>query len=58
MCNRQPHRTLFSVIANDKTLNEAMRLVEEACGDLEEPSTGIIFVVPVTRVKGLADPVD
>ncbi len=56
--DRQPNRTLFSVIDDDKTLNEAMRLVEDACGDLEEPSTGIMFVVPVTRVKGLAAPVD
>lgn len=52
--DRESNRTLFSVIRDDDTLERAMRLVEEICGDLEEPSTGIMFVVPVSRVTGLA----
>lgn len=51
---RESNRTIFSVIRDDETLERAMSLVEEACGDLEESSTGIMFVVPVSRVKGLA----
>jgi hypothetical protein len=54
---RQANRTIFSVIDDDETLEQAMTLVEESCGDLDEPATGIMFVVPVSRVKGLALPV-
>ncbi len=51
---RQANRTIFSVIQDDATLDAAMNLVEEACGDLEQPSTGIMFAVPITRVRGMA----
>lgn len=54
---RQANRTIFSVIDDDKTLEQAMKLVEESCGNLDEPATGIMFVVPVSRVKGMALPV-
>jgi nitrogen regulatory protein P-II 1 len=51
---RQSNRTLFSVIKDDETLGAAMEVVEEACGSLDEPSTGIMFVLPASRVTGLA----
>ena len=52
--NRQPNRTIFSVIKDDETLDQAMNVVEEVVGGLEESSTGIMFAIPVTRVRGLA----
>ena len=52
--NRQPNRTVFSVIKDDKTLDQAMAVVEEVTGNLEESASGIMFAIPVTRVKGLA----
>jgi nitrogen regulatory protein PII len=52
--DRTSNRTVFSVIRDDEHLDRAIEMVEEACGDLEEPSTGILFVVPVSRVVGLA----
>lgn len=55
--DRKANRTIFTVIDDEETLDKAMRLVEESCGNLEAPATGIMFVVPVTRVKGLALPV-
>jgi hypothetical protein len=29
-------------------------MVQEVCGDLTAPGTGILFTVPVSRVVGLA----
>jgi len=52
--NRQPNRTVFSVIKDDETLDQAMAVVEEVTGNLEESASGIMFAIPVTRVKGLA----
>ena len=51
---RKPNRTIFSVIKDDETLERAMAVVEEVVGSLESSATGIMFSVPITRVKGLA----
>ncbi len=51
---RESNRTIFSVIPDDDTLEAAMNRVAEICGDLSDSSTGIMFVLPVTRVMGLA----
>ena len=51
---RKPNRTVFSVIKDEDTLDRAMAVVEEIVGDLEESATGIMFAIPVVRVKGLA----
>ena len=56
--NRQPNRTIFSVIKDEQTLDLAMEVVEEACGDLGDTSTGIMFAVPVSHVTGLASKVE
>ncbi len=56
--DRESNRTIFSIISDDLTLDLAMKLVENTCGDLQEPSTGIMFVVPITHVVGLAPKVE
>ncbi len=56
--NRLPNRTIFSVIRDEQTLDLAMEVVETVCGDLGERSTGIMFAVPVSHVKGLAPKVE
>lgn len=48
------NRTIFSVIEDEETVLAAMRAIEEVCGDLDQPGTGILFTVPVKRCKGLA----
>jgi nitrogen regulatory protein PII len=50
---RPRNHTLFSVIDEDK-VDRVMALVREVCGDLDGPSTGIAFTIPVTRVEGLS----
>lgn len=52
--NRLPNRTVFSVIKDDETLELAMQVIEDVVGDLGESATGIMFAIPVTRIKGLA----
>lgn len=50
---RPQNRTIFSVIA-DELIDPALELLQDVCGDLASPATGIAFVVPVSRVVGLA----
>ena len=54
--NRVENYTVFSVIRTEETLEKAITLVHEIVGDLKEPGSGILFVVPVTRIEGLAVP--
>jgi hypothetical protein len=54
--NRVENFTVFSVIRTEETLEKAIALVHEIAGDLTKPNSGILFVVPVTRIEGLAAP--
>jgi nitrogen regulatory protein P-II 1 len=51
---RPQNRTIFSVIKEDETVNGAIQLLQDLCGDLNDPATGIVFTLPVNQVVGLA----
>lgn len=51
--SRPQNRTIFSVVEDNK-VEPALALLHDVCGDLDNPATGIAFLVPVTRVEGLA----
>lgn len=51
---RDDNATVFSVVETQERLEAAQALVKDLCGDLETPSTGIMFTVPVSGVVGLA----
>ncbi len=51
--SRPQNRTLFSVVSDDK-LEPAFALLQDVCGNLDAPATGIAFSLPVGRVVGLA----
>lgn len=51
--SRPQNRTLFSVLEDDK-IQPALDLLQEVCGDLTAPATGIAFTIPLDRVVGLA----
>jgi len=42
---------VLSLIETD-SLDNAVRLIEEACGDLTRPGEGMLFTVPVGIVRG------
>ena len=47
------NRTIFSVVEDEK-VEPALALLQEVCGDLAAPATGIAFTLPLGRVVGLA----
>ena len=51
--SRPQNRTILSVIDEGK-VEPALALLQDVCGDLTRPATGIAFTIPVDRVVGLA----
>ena len=51
--SRPENRTIFAVISAD-LIDPVISLLQESCGDLESPATGIVFTLPLDRVVGLA----
>lgn len=51
---RPQNATIFSVIRENAKVDGAITLLQEICGDLNDPATGIVFTLPVNRVVGLA----
>ena len=47
------NKTIFTVVKEKETLDEAIDIVKSLCGDLCEPGKGILFAVPLTFVDGL-----
>ena len=52
--SRPQNQTIFSVIRDDGKVDQVIALLQEICGNLDDPATGIVFTIPVTRVVGLA----
>jgi nitrogen regulatory protein P-II 1 len=46
-------RTLFSVIPDDFDVDALIARTEDITGKFDDPNTGILFTVPVSRVRGL-----
>lgn len=51
--SRPQNRTIFSVVEEEK-VEAVLALLQDVCGDLAAPATGIAFSIPVDRVVGLA----
>ena len=47
------HRTLFTVVEDDATLERVIAATERVVGDFAGHHTGLLFVMPVSRVLGL-----
>lgn len=47
------HRTLFSVVEDEAVLERAIEATQGVVGDLSQPYTGLLFVLPVSQVFGL-----
>ena len=51
----EQHRTIFTLVEGDTLVDTLIRATEEITGDLNEANRGIIFVLPVMRVIGIAN---
>jgi nitrogen regulatory protein PII len=52
--SRAQNYTIFSVIDDDEKVEGAFAVIQDVCGSLDEPGTGIMFTIPVTRATGVA----
>jgi nitrogen regulatory protein P-II 1 len=48
-----PHRTLLSVVDDEATVDRMAEDAQKITGELEEPNTGFLFVLPVLKAYGL-----
>lgn len=46
------NKMIFSLVQNDQTLNKIISILDKIV-DFDVPGTGILFVVPVSFVKGM-----
>ena len=46
------HRTIFAVLDDDSLVDGTIAATERVIGDLSQPHTGILFVMPVSRIVG------
>jgi nitrogen regulatory protein P-II 1 len=46
------HRTLLSVVDEQKQVDRMVAIAQQVIGDLEQAHTGFLFVVPVVEVHG------
>ncbi len=47
------NRTLFTVVPDEASVDQVVAATQEVTGDLDEPDTGILVVLPVARAYGL-----
>lgn len=47
------HRTLFTVVEGEEMVDKVIAATESVLGDLEQAQNGVLFVLPVSRVRGL-----
>ena len=46
------HRTLFTVVKDQKTIDKIVDATQSVVGDLEQEDTGFLFVIPVSQAYG------
>jgi nitrogen regulatory protein PII len=49
----EPHRTILSVVEDEALVDQMTTNAQHIIGDLDEPHTGFLFVVPVLKAYGL-----
>lgn len=48
------NKTILSVIDEPSKVQEALDIIDEIFGGLDQPGSGIVFTVPIENVRGLA----
>mgnify|MGYP000362652763 CR=1 FL=1 len=49
----EAHRTILSVVEDEALVEKMTEIAQHIIGDLDEPHTGFLFVVPVLKAYGL-----
>jgi nitrogen regulatory protein P-II 1 len=47
------HRTLFTIVKDDEMINKIVDATQSVVGNLNEPNTGILVVLPTAQVYGI-----
>lgn len=47
------NRTLFTIVEDDEMVDRVVQATQSVVGDLEQPKTGILTVLPIAKVFGL-----
>ena len=47
------HRTIFTVVEGEEKVDQLIEVTRAIMGDLNQPHSGVLFVLPVARVVGL-----
>lgn len=47
------HRTIFTIVEEQEVVERVIAVTERIVGDFQDPYTGLLFVVSVSRVLGL-----
>lgn len=50
---RPYNKTVIAVIESEEAVERTITEVEKTTGDLSQPGTGVLFVLPLYRVKGV-----
>jgi nitrogen regulatory protein PII len=50
----QLNRTIFSIVDDEQTIERVVENTQRIIGPLDQPNTGILAVIPLARVYGLA----
>ena len=53
--NKPYNKTIFSVVRDESVIPRLHAILNEICGDLTGPGTGILFSVPVDWAVGLVE---
>jgi hypothetical protein len=51
--NKPYNKTIFSVVEDNAPISHLYELLDEVCGGLSAPGTGIFFTLPVDFAAGL-----
>jgi hypothetical protein len=47
------HRTLFTIVKDETVLQRVLEATRRVVGDLNQPNTGVLVVLPASQVYGL-----
>lgn len=51
--SEQRHRTIFTVVDSEEIADKLIELTEQTLGNLESADNGVLFVLPVSKAKGI-----